>query len=252
MTDIDHGVAFFAAGVSAFAGVPAVVRPFVFQVCARQTVLSATIAAETLQAAPHLAAVLPNTDALQAIYQVAAAIARRSAKHSADFLRATPHVLASFGSTKLPKLPSIAHSRTRQNDEQLNAAIELVQAFAEHAGGIAADAWASLPQVISGLNPQQSLLLMKRAAGFLERGGAAALHVLLAGGEVLRALPECFDEWLDLLWTIAPHGNAGLVAFIRASPSFFLAIAATPDREGAATLAHRVISLAGDVGKIDF
>ena len=43
------------------------------------------------------------------------------------------------------------------------------------------------------------------------RGGAAALHILIAGGEILRTLPECFDEWIDMLWTVASHGNAGLV-----------------------------------------
>jgi hypothetical protein len=48
---------------------------------------------------------------------------------------------------------------------------------------------------------------MKRASDFLERGGAPALQVLLSGGQVLRALPECFDDWIDLLWAIAPQGK---------------------------------------------
>ena len=29
----------------------------------------------------------------------------------------------------------------------------------------------------------------------------------MAGGEILRTLPECFDEWIDMLWTVASHGN---------------------------------------------
>jgi hypothetical protein len=102
-----------------------------------------------------------------------------------------------------------------------HAAIDLARAFAEQAGGIATDAWASLPVATERLDPQQARLLMKRAKDFLERGGAPALQVLLSGGEVLRALPECFDDWIELLWAIAPHGNAGLVAFIRSSPQFF-------------------------------
>ena len=87
---------------------------------------------------------------------------------------------------------------------------------------------------------------MRRALNFLERGGAAALHLLIAGGEILRLLPECFDDWIDLLWTVASHGNAGLVAFIRSSPLFFQTIAAQKDRQSAATLARRVISLTSE------
>src|SRR5256714_8752860 len=92
---------------------------------------------------------------------------------------------------------------------------------------------------------------MKRAMNFLERGGAAALHLLIAGGEVLRTLPECFDDWMELLWTIAPHGTGALVAFIRSSPSFFQTIALTKDKGGAADLAHRVLTLTREVGRVD-
>ena len=92
---------------------------------------------------------------------------------------------------------------------------------------------------------------MRRATSFLERGGAAALHLLIAGGEILRTLPECFDEWIDLLWAVASHGNAGLVAFIRSSPAFFQTIAAQKDHLSATTLAHRVIALTREVARID-
>jgi hypothetical protein len=56
------------------------------------------------------------------------------------------------------------------NQELTNAAIELVKAFAEHAGGIAADAWLSLPAAVEKLDADQSLRLMRRANNFLERG----------------------------------------------------------------------------------
>lgn len=72
-----------------------------------------------------------------------------------------------------------------------------------------------------------------------------------AGGEILRTQPECFDEWIDLLWTVAPHGNAGLVAFIRSSPAFFQTIAAQKDRSGATKLAQRVIGLTREVAQVD-
>src|SRR2546423_3296973 len=92
MTDIENGVSFFIAGIEDFAKVPSLARPFVFQVCARQMILSATIAAETFRSAPALAEKVPNPELLRSIYEVAANISRRSAKHSAEFLNATPAV----------------------------------------------------------------------------------------------------------------------------------------------------------------
>jgi NAD(P)-dependent dehydrogenase (short-subunit alcohol dehydrogenase family) len=130
-------------------------------------------------------------------------------------------------------------------------AIDLAKAFAEQAGGIAADAWSSLPAAIERLNAQQALRLMRRSINFLERGGAVALQVLAAGGEIQRTLPECFDDWIELLWTIAAHGNAGLVAFIRSSPPFFQGITVRQDLAAAATIARRVIQLTREVGTVD-
>lgn len=235
MADVETGVSFFAQGANEFAAVPSVARPFVFQVCARQMILSATTAAETFRGAPFLAKEVADGELLRTIYEVAAVISRRSAKHSGEFLQATPKVLASL----------------RGRDALTRAAMELVKAFAEHAGGIASDAWLSLPLAIERLSGEHSERLMRRSINFLERGGAAALHVLIGGGEILRTLPECFDEWIQLLWTIAPHGNAGLVAFIRASPAFFAGVAAIKDHRDAAILARRVISLTREVGRVD-
>ncbi|HMH43690.1 MAG TPA: VWA domain-containing protein [Pyrinomonadaceae bacterium] len=256
MTDVESGVSFFISGVEDLAKVPPLARPFVFQVCARQMILSATTASETFRSAPALAEKVPNPELLRSIYEVAATISRRSAKHSAEFLNVTPAVVASLNSYQTfrggpAKSTSLAGGSPPLNDQLTNAAIDLVSAFAEHAGGIAADAWASLPDAIDRLSAEQSLHLMKRAMNFLERGGAAALHLMVAGGEVLRALPECFDDWLELLWTIAPHGNAALVAFIRSSPSFFQTIALTKDSSGAADLARRVLTLTREVGRVD-
>ncbi len=242
MSDMESGVSFFVAGADEFATVAPSVRPFVFQVCARQMILSATTAAETFRDAPGLAEKVSNPDILRSIYEVAATISRRSAKHSAEFLSATPVVMAALS----PNPPA-----TAGGTDLIATSIDLVKAFAELAGGIAADAWTSLSTAIDRLDTDQSLRLMRRSKNFLERGGAAGLHLLLSGGEVLRTLPECFDDWIDLLWAVAPHGNAGLVAFVRASPGFFQNIAAGNDRETATALAHRVISLASEVGRVD-
>ena len=97
----------------------------------------------------------------------------------------------------------------------------------------------------------RSLALFAGECRGYERGGAAALHLMVAGGEVMRTLPESFDDWMELLWTIAPHGNAALVAFIRSSPSFFQTIALTKDKGGAEDLAHRVLTLTREVGRVD-
>src|SRR5215831_8905965 len=235
MIDVETGVSFFIAGLGDFAQVPSQVRPFVFQVCARQMILSATTAAETFRHAPSLAAAVGDADLLRSIYEIAGSISRRSAKHSAEFLQATPHVVASLKTD-----PSL-----------IGEAIDLVKAFSDHAGGIAADAWAALPPAFDRLPPAASLRLLNRAATFLDRGGAVAFHYLNAGGDLLRALPDCFESWTELLWTIAPHGNAALVAFIRASPRFFQNMALTRNQLGATALAQRVIELTREVARSD-
>ena len=134
---------------------------------------------------PSLAAEIDDDELLRAILDVATEIARRSAKHSAEFLNA--------GSTVSRELKSL------QNSEVTAAALALSSAFAARAGGIAADAWAVTPAAIAELSATNAIRLLKSANDFLERGGGAALHVLIAGGEILRRAPEIFDEWIALL-----------------------------------------------------
>src|SRR2546423_3013552 len=96
MADVESGVSFYVAGIGEFAQVPSLARPFVFQVCARQMILSPTTAAETFRGAPALAEKVSDPETLRSIYEVAAAISRRSAKHSAEFLNVTPEVVAAL------------------------------------------------------------------------------------------------------------------------------------------------------------
>jgi len=254
MTDVEAAVDFFARGVGEFQVVPASVRPFVLQVCSRQMILSATAAAETFGNAPQLANAIKDPELLRSIYEIAASISRRSAKHSADFLNATPAVVASLTdlsfSGGLPPSDLVAGSSPPLNEALLVSAVDLIKSFAEHAGGIAADAWLALPNAVANLDRDATLKLMRRTVSFLERGGGAALQVLIAGSDVLRTVPECFDEWIDLLWTVATHGNAGLVAFTRASPIFFQTIAAEPSAR-AVELARRVLALTREVARVD-
>jgi len=260
MSEVESGISFFAAGLGDFVNVPPSARPFIFQVCARQMILSASTAAETFRQAPSLAAGITDAELLRSIYEVAAEISRRSAKHSADFLNSAPVVVermlrrddAPFSGGPPPAdRDSTAGSGPPLNGSLTRAAIDLASAFAERAGGIAADAWAALPDAVDRLDAEAALKLTRRSTSFLERGGAAALHLLIAGGNILRTLPECFDEWIDLLWAVASHGNAGLVAFIRSSPAFFQTIAAQKDHDRAIKLARRVIALTREVARID-
>src|SRR5207253_10154904 len=183
--------------------------------------------------------------------------------NSGEFLNAAPSVIVSRGQKTPPATkggndeapPADTESRAGSslplNNALIDTAIDLAKAFATHAGGIAADAWACLPDAIERLDSEKALKLMRRATNFLERGGAAALNVLIAGGDILRTLPECFDDWINLLWVVAAHGNAGLVAFIRASPASFQTITAQADRQKATQLARRVLALTGEVARID-
>jgi nitric oxide reductase NorD protein len=250
MVEVEDGVSFYLAGVTDFNNVPPAARPFVFQVCSRQMTLSAKTAAETFRNAPALAQQVDQPELLRSIYEIAAEISRRSAKHSSDFLNAAPQVVTGLRETE-SRYPLANASGSVPVGEIIDAAIALASAFAERAGGIAADAWSALPQAIDKLAADQALKLMRRATSFLERGGAAALNILIAGGEVLRTVPECFDDWIDLLWAVASHGNAGLVAFIRTSPAFFQTLASTKDHESAVGLARRVIALTREVALVD-
>ncbi|HEY4425547.1 MAG TPA: VWA domain-containing protein [Pyrinomonadaceae bacterium] len=237
MTDYESAASFFNEGVEALQTVSLELRPPIFVLCARQMTLSTAIGRETLHSFPGLAAEIDDDELLRAILDVAIEIARRSAKHSAEFLNAggtVSHALKSF-----------------QNPDVTNAALELSGAFAARAGGIAADAWAITPEAIADLSAADAMGLLKTANNFLERGGGAALHVLIAGGEILRRAPEIFDEWIALLWVVATHGNASLVAFVRSSPGFIRILNADPNRAAAIALSQRVLALTKEIAAVD-
>ena len=96
-------------------------------------------------------------------------------------------------------------------------ALALADAFALRVGGIAADMWAALPAAVERLGADDVPRLFRQAESFLDRGGTAALNVLVAGGEVLRLVPGVFDEWGALLRAVAAHNNACLVSLARRS-----------------------------------
>ena len=237
MTDYESAATFFSEGVEALRTVSPALRPPIFVLCTRQMVLSTAIGRETLHSFPSLATEIDDDDLLRAMLDVATEIARRSAKHSAEFLNTSPAVSRTL--------------KSFQNPDVTNAALELSGAFAARAGGIAADAWTITPEAIADLSAADAIRLLKTANNFLERGGGAALHVLIAGGEILRRAPEIFAEWIALLWVVATHGNASLVAFVRSSPGFIRILNADPNRAAAIALSQRVLALTKEIAAVD-
>jgi hypothetical protein len=237
MGDYEAASSFFAAGVEPYKEVPLSLHAEILQLCVRQMTLSTSVGRDTFQTIPSLVAEIEDETLFKSILEIAAEIARRSAKHSSEFLKNSADV---------------AGALNRLGDQKLtDAALRLATSFASRAGGIAADAWSSLPQAISDLSVTDSMRLLSSAGAFLERGGGAALHILLSGGEVLRNAPEIFEEWISLLWTVAKHGNASLVAFVRSSPRFLRLLSIEASRDKAIELSLRVLLLTKEIAEID-
>ncbi|CAN5726484.1 hypothetical protein BH18ACI4_BH18ACI4_14630 [soil metagenome] len=248
--DVETAISFFLAGVSDLKAVPPDARAIVFQLCSRQMILSAPIATVTLRKVGALSEALNDSETLVSTLETAAEISRRSAKHSADFLAATPLVIQYLN---------------KFDDRAVKPrALLLASAFAFRAGGIAAEAWEAMPTALASLKSEAALQLLERTGDFLERGGGGALHLMRSGGEVLRILPELFDDWIKLLCGVAQHGNASLVAFVRSTQQFvsgFLAPHAGSSRGGTAMggmdrgraveLSKRVVSLTAEIARLD-
>lgn len=237
MADYESAIAFFAEGVEPLRNIAPELRPAVLLLCTRQMVLSTVIGRESLHSVPTLSAEI-NDDALfGSVIEIATEIARRSAKHSAEFLNTSATVARELNSFHSERLTT--------------AALALAGAFAARAGGIAADAWAVIPESLAELSATDAIRLLSSANDFLERGGGAALHILIAGGEILRRAPEIFDEWIALLWVVATHGNASLVAFVRSSPGFIRLLNSDANRGAAIQLSRRVLALTKEIAVVD-
>ncbi|MET0752937.1 MAG: VWA domain-containing protein [Pyrinomonadaceae bacterium] len=214
MGNADLGAKFFSGGVNDLKLVPEKARSLVFQISTRQLVLSSSIALETFELIPKLAKEIKDDELLAEILQLASEIANRSAKHSADFLQKTPQVaesLKKFGDEKR---------------EVSRSVIALASHFANRTGGMTADLWANLPSVLEKISAESAVRLMEKAREFLEFGGSVTLHFVSAGSDVLQGTDAVFEDWCAVLQRIAKHGNAVLIAFLRATPKFFAQISA--------------------------
>lgn len=205
MGSAESGVKYFAEGVRGLRSVPEASRAAVFQICTRQLVLSSSTALESYHLIPKIAAGIADEKLLADILSLAADIAQRSAKHSADFLVHTPDVAASI----------TAFDDRRVADAVFAVAVD----FANRTGGLTADLWQNLPEAFEGLSAESAIRLMDSAAVFLEFGGSVTLHFVASGSKVLALSPQAFDDWAVLSRTIARHGNAVLISFLRATPN---------------------------------
>ena len=237
MADYESAIAFFIEGVEPLRSITPELRPAVLLLCARQMVLSTVIGRESLHSVPRLSTEINDDALLGPVLEIATEIARRSAKHSAEFLNASVNVAREI--------------KSFQNESVTAAVFALAGTFAARAGGIAADAWAVIPESLAELSTTDAVRLLTSANDFLERGGGAALHILIAGGEILRRAPEIFDEWIALLWVVATHGNASLVAFVRSSPGFIRLLNADMNRAAAVELSRRVLALTKEIAAVD-
>ncbi|MGD9631104.1 MAG: nitric oxide reductase activation protein NorD [Pyrinomonadaceae bacterium] len=228
MGSADSGARFFADGVEELRDLPVKARPLVFQICTRQLVLSSSIALETFKLIPSLADQIGDDELLSDVLKLALDIATRSAKHSSEFLQKTAPVAAALGRFG------------RSKRKVATAAIKFASVFASRTGGMTADLWSNLPEAFDGLDAKSAVRLAESGIEFLDNGGSVTLHFVSAGSEVLRTSGDAYNEWCRVLQTIGRHGNAILIAFLRATPKFFKQINAS-----------RSASLRSDVQRID-
>lgn len=239
MANADLGVEFFQTGVAKLLKIPAKARSIVFEICTRQLILSSSIAIETFELVPNLAAKIKDKDLFTDILKLASEIANRSAKHSADFLQKTPEVARGF------------EKFGKDKRKVSKATLELASHFANRTGGMTADLWSSLPEVLENLSAKNVVRLMKRGSEFLEYGGSVTLHFVTSGAKTLGRFDAVFDEWCELLIEFAKHGNAVLISLLRVSPQFFKRIATLKNKKDATQISRRVLQLIKEIAETD-
>src|SRR5687767_1341708 len=79
MGNAETGANFFIEGAGQLKDIPEPARPFVFQICTRQLVLSSSISLETYRLIPTLAAKIGDRELLVNVLRLALDIAQRSA-----------------------------------------------------------------------------------------------------------------------------------------------------------------------------
>lgn len=239
MADADLAAEFFEEGAVRLEKLAPAARQMAFRIATRQLLLSSSIALETYSKIPDLADEVGDRELFTQILDLGGEIANRSAKHSADFLESTPAVagaLASYG---------------QDREKVAESAFELAGAFAARTGGMTADLWTGLPEVLRGLTADEAVKLMNRGKDFLDYGGSVTLHFVSAGASTLRRREDVFDEWCAAAEQFGEHGNAVLIAFLRLGPGFFRSVATLKNKKDAGRISHRVLELIRKIAESD-
>lgn len=238
MASADLGAAFFAEGVEILTPLPAVARSSVFKVCTRQLVLSSSVAIETYRSIPAIASEIHDEAFLTNILGLSVEIAARSATHSAEFLR---HASA---------VAPVVERFDRECVDVAEAVLTLTSSFANRTGGMTADLWKQLPDSLSKVSARSAVKLMKHADGFLEFGGSVTLHFISSGAEVLALSNSGFKEWHSVCRSIAAHGNAVLISFLRATPRVIRSLVIS-GRSGKDDVIRRILQLISEIAAND-
>jgi len=239
MADVESGSLFFERGVDWLAALPEESRAIAFQIITRQLVLSSSTAQAALEILPKLAGELDNGEFLGKVLRLASELANRSAKHSVELLKNTPGValaLANFGD---------------EQDQVSEAVFSLASNFANRTGGMTADLWSQLPASLKDISAANAKRLLKEADLILEFGGSVTMHFLTSGNAVLSSIHAVFDDWCNVVRSIAKHGNAPLIAFLRSTPRFVAQMRSIPFPEGISAAAEKVLGLIDNVAKVD-
>lgn len=239
MADVESGSKFYTHGVAWLADLPEAARPTVFQLLTRQLVLSSSTAHETLELLPKLSKQIDDRDLLAKVLQLAADLANRSAKHSVELLKNTPDVAAAL---------------KRFGDEQAEVAesiFSLASNFANRTGGMTADLWSQLPGSLKDISAANAKRLLTEADSILQFGGTVTLHFIASGNAVLSSVDAVFDDWCSVVRSIAKHGNAPLIAFLRATPRFVAQMRSIPFPDGVSSAAARVLALVDQIAETD-
>jgi len=237
MGKAETGMRFFAEGAASLKAVPSPLRRLVFDIASRQLVLSSSVAAETFTLVPDLAKRVKDKELLERFLRLAVHVAMRSAKHSSILLKASPDVadvFQRFGSERGPVV---------------DAAFALAENFASRTGGMTADLWVELPKALAKLSAGDAVLLLEEADKFLDFGGSVTLLLVSSGADVLTAGRNVFAEWIKASRTVAGHGNAVLIAFLRAAPVFLARVSRHKTINSPAIA--RVLSLTARIAETD-
>lgn len=237
MGKAETGMRFFAEGAASLKVVPSPLRRFVFDIASRQLVLSSSVAAETFSLVPDLAKRVKDKELLERFLRLAVHVAMRSAKHSSILLKASPDVADVFQRFDSERGPVV------------DAAFTLAENFASRTGGMTADLWVELPKALAKLSARDAVLLLEEADKFLDFGGSVTLLLVSSGADVLTAGRNVFAEWIRASRTVAGHGNAVLIAFLRAAPVFLARVSRHKTVNSPAIA--RVLSLTAKIAETD-